>query len=109
MQLPETEYNPDEKYQHPEPGSTTRTLNESIPSIPTPTEQEQQTKKNTKETIQVPTSLIRWACYTVFFAFLLVPIILLIPVSFIHKVFILNNTAAILGHFAGQLNKLIDK
>lgn len=104
-QLPETEYNPDEKYQHPEPGTTTRTPFDSIPTIPTPAEQEQQAKENTKESIQVPTSLVRWLCYTLLFAIFLTPFVSDGTLTVLQ----MFSVAAILGHFAGQLNKLIDK
>lgn len=104
-QLPEAEYNPDEKYQHPQPENPTRVLNESIPSIPTPTEQEQQHKQNTKETVQVPTSLIRWLCYTLLFSVILTPFVSGGSLTVLQ----MFSAGAILGHFAGQLNKLIDK
>lgn len=105
MQLPETEYNPDEKYTHPEPGTNSRIPNESIPSIPTPAQQEQQYKENTKTTVQVPTSLIRWFCYTCLFSFMLIPF----AWDYTLTVLQMFSLSAILGQFAGQLNKLIDK
>jgi hypothetical protein len=103
--LPETEYNPDEKYQHPQPENATRVLNESIPSIPTPAEAQQQYKENTKVNVQVPTSLIRWLCYSILFVILLLPFAFSWSLTMWEEV----SVALILGHFSGQLNKLIDK
>jgi hypothetical protein len=102
--LPETEYRPDEKYQHPQPEDLTGISNEGIPPAPAPVQQEQQ-KENTKVNISLPTSLVRWVCYTVFFFVVMLPFVL---VGNTHML-IVCSVALILGHFAGQLNKLIDK
>lgn len=103
--LPETIYNPDEKYQHPEPGTTPGVPVESVPPIPAPAEPEQPAKENTKVNIQVPTSLVRWLCYTLLFAIFLTPFVSDGTLTVLQ----MFSVAAILGHFAGQLNKLIDK
>lgn len=105
MQLPETEYRPDEKYEHPEPGNIGRVPTENIPPTPAPAVQEQPIKETKKETIQVPTSLVRWFCYTVLFQIVLVPVAMFTPLN----PWCTLSIALILGHFSGQLNKLIDK
>jgi hypothetical protein len=102
--LPETEYRPDEKYQHPQPEDFTRASTEAIPSTPAPVPQEQP-KENTKVNIQVPTSLVRWLCYSILFVILLLPFAFSWSMTMWEEVSI----ALILGHFSGQLNKLIDK
>jgi hypothetical protein len=79
----------------PVPGNTEAT--------PQPAAQPAEKKKET--TIQIPTSLVRWFLYSIFFQALLVPIAVFTPLN----PWCTLSIAVILAHFAGQLNKLIDK
>lgn len=71
----------------------------------TPDPAAQSTEKKKETTIQVPTSIVRWFLYSILFQVLLVPIAVFTPLN----PWCTLSIAVILAHFAGQLNKLIDK
>jgi hypothetical protein len=69
-------------------------------------EPEQTVQSVEKETgVILPVSLIRWLCYTTIFGLMLLPFYIQDGISF-GKYF---GVCLVLGHFAGQLNKIIDK
>jgi hypothetical protein len=63
------------------------------------------TEQKEKESVSIPTSLVRWFFYTILFQIVLVPIAVWTPLN----PWCTLSIAVILAHFAGQLNKLIDK
>jgi len=84
-------------------GEETTARSETAQPAPQSTPQPAETKKETS--VQIPTPLVRWFCYMVLFQVLLVPIAVYTPLN----PWCTLSIAAILAHFAGQLNKLIDK
>jgi hypothetical protein len=77
-------------------------IKESV--LPAPQPQVKADKENKKEPdVSIPLSFVRWLCYSIlFFTFL-------IGYISVFTIWEVIGTSLTLGHFAGQLNKIIDK